>query len=164
MLAGLLAASLGTLGCGGAMAQGAKPDLLAGCPPVAGVYAARLYGLWAVRFTNPPFGLPTAATMRLERHAEFSESLAGTVSRDLGAAAGYRQIAGHASKAALAGDFEDGLLLLDESSNNTNITGTWNGEMVAGSCGQQFRGAWKDTSSSAPADPPDVPFTLQKLP
>lgn len=163
-VAGLLATSLCALACGCAFAQGAKPDLLAGCPPVAGVQAARLYGLWAVRFTNPPPGLPEAATMLLERHAEFSESLAGAVSRNLGAVAGSRQIAGHASKAALAGDFEDGLLLLDESSNNINITGTWNGEMVAGSCGQQFKGTWKDTSTSAPANAPDVPFTLQKLP
>jgi hypothetical protein len=163
-LAGLLAASLGALSSAGVFGQIAKPDLLAGCPAVPGVQAARLYGFWTVRFTNPPPGLPAAATMLLERHAEFSESLAGTVSRDLGTAASARQISGHASKAALAGDFEDGLLLLDESSNNINITGTWNGVMVAGSCGQQFKGTWKDTSSSAPADAPDVPFILQKLP
>ena len=137
---------------------------MAGCPAFTGVMAARLYGLWAVRFTNPPAGLPATATLLLERHAEFSESLAGAVSRELGAAAGSKAIAGHTAKAALAGDFEDGMLLLDESSNNINITGTWNGEMVAGSCGTQFRGIWKDTSSSAPADSPDVPFTMQKLP
>ena len=122
--------------------------------------AARLYGLWAVRFFNPPAGSPSTATLVLERHAEFSESLAGSVSRKLGP----RQVEGQVAKAALAGDFEDGtLLLLDESSDNINITGTWNGEMLAGSCGKQFKGVWKDTSSSAPADSPDVPFTLQKL-
>ena len=134
------------------------------CPAPADFKAAQLHGLWAVRFTNPPAGLPDKATMLLERHAEFAESLAGTVSRDLGPAAGSKAIAAHAAKAALAGDFEDGMLLLDESSDNVSITGTWNGEMVAGSCGKAFTGTWKDTSSSAPTDAPDVPFTLTRLP
>lgn len=126
--------------------------------------AAQLYGLWTVRFERPPAGLPARATMLLEQHAEFADSLAGTVSRDLGPAAGSKAIAGHAAKAALAGDLEGGMLLLDESSDNVSITGTWNGEMVEGSCGKAFRGAWKDTSSSAPDNAPDVPFTLTRLP
>ena len=41
--------------------------------------AEQLYGRWAVRFDHPPAGLPEQATMQLQRHAEFSESLAGTV-------------------------------------------------------------------------------------
>ena len=154
--------TLAWAGFSGAFAQdtSAPVSSMAGCPPFPGVVAARLYGVWAVRFFNPPEGLPTTATLVLERHAEFSESLAGSVSRKLGP----RQVEGQVAKAALAGDFEDGtLLLLDESSDNVNITGTWNGEMLAGSCGKQFKGVWKDTSSSAPADSADVPFTLQKL-
>ena len=107
--------------------------------------AAQLHGLWAVRFTHPPAGLPERATMLLERHAEFSESLAGIVSRELGAAEGSKAIAGHASKALLAGDLDEGLLLLDESSDHVSITGTWNGEMVQGSCGKVYQGHWKDT-------------------
>ena len=134
------------------------------CPAVAGVPAARLYGAWAVQFVNPPVGMPSTATMLLERHAEFSESLAGTVNRAVGVATGSAAAQQRSIKAALAGDFEDGILILDESSNSINITGTWNGEMVAGSCGKEFRGNWKDTSSSAPANAPDVPFTLRKLP
>lgn len=126
--------------------------------------AEQLHGLWAVRFNPPPAGLPARATMRLERHAEFTESLAGTVSRELGAPTGAAPAAGHAAIAALAGDLEDGLLMLDESSDNLSITGTWNGEMVEGSCGRMFRGTWKDTSSGAPANAPDVPFTLTRLP
>jgi len=126
--------------------------------------AAQLHGLWAVRFSKPPAGLPARAMMLLERHAEFSESLAGIVSRDLGAAEGSKAIAGHASKALLAGDLDEGLLLLDESSDKVSITGTWNGEMVEGSCGKVFQGTWKDTSRSAPDNAPDVPFTLTKLP
>ena len=126
--------------------------------------AEQLYGEWTVRFTRPPAGLPEQASMRLQRHAEFSESLAGSVSRDLGKAAGTPAIAGHAAQAALAGDLDEGMLLLDESSDRIAITGTWNGEMVAGSCGLIYQGVWKDTSRSAPLDAPDVPFTLTKRP
>ncbi|MFZ2389559.1 MAG: hypothetical protein WAW69_17325 [Polaromonas sp.] len=139
----------------GASAQN-KPET--GCTPARSMKAEQLYGLWAVHFSHPPAGLPERATMQLKRHAEFSESLAGTVSRESGSAAG------HAAQAALAGDLDEGMLLLDESSDNLSITGTWNGEMVAGSCGKVYQGLWKDTSRSAVPDMPDVPFTLTKLP
>lgn len=137
---------------------------LAACPTAQTMKAVQLYGLWKVVFVKPPGGLPASATLLLERHAEFSESLAGIVSRDLGAASGSAAIAGHAAKAFLAGDLEDGVLLLDESSDNLSITGTWNGEIVKDSCGKVFRGTWKDTSRSAPDNAPDVPFTLTRLP
>ena len=123
--------------------------------------AEALHGRWAVRFTNPPAGLPERSVMRLKRHAEFSESLAGTVNREIGKSP---SASGHAAQAVLAGDLEDGMLLLDESSDNVSITGTWNGEMRPGSCGKVFQGVWKDTSSGAPADAPDVAFTLTRLP
>jgi hypothetical protein len=135
------------------------------CTDQQDLKATQLYGLWEARFSKPPAGLPARATMRLQQHAEFTESLAGLVTRELGAAAGSPAIAGHAHQAALAGDLEDGrLLLLDESSDRISITGTWNGELVEGSCGKQFQGSWKDTSRSAADNAPDVPFTLTKLP
>jgi len=96
--------------------------------------------------------------MQIERHAEFSDSVAGYVSRELQPAPG-----GHARRAQLAGDLEDGFLTLDESSNGVSITGTWNGEMVEGSCGKKVTGTWKDMSSSAPPDAPEIPFTLEKI-
>lgn len=143
----------------GANAQNAVKTV---CPPDQAIKAEQLYGRWAVRFARPPAGLPARATLLLQRHAEFSESLAGTVSREL--AAGAKKPGGHAAKAELAGDLEDGMLLLDESSDSISITGTWNGEMVEGSCGKVFQGTWKDTSPGAPDNAPDVPFTLTKLP
>jgi hypothetical protein len=146
----------------GATAQNSQQSACADPPELK---AAQLYGLWAVRFSNPPAGLPTQATLRLQQHAEFTESLSGLVTRELGAAAGAPAIAGHAHQAALAGDLEEGrILLLDESSDRISITGTWNGELVQGSCGKQFQGNWKDTSRSAADNAPDVPFTLTKLP
>lgn len=145
----------------GANAQTSAPAV---CPPASSMKAEQLYGEWAVRFSHPPAGLPEHAVMRLKRHAEFSESLAGSVSRELGKAAGTSAIAGHSAKAALAGDLDEGMLLLDESSDQISITGTWNGEMVADSCGTVYQGLWKDTSRSALPDAPDVPFTLTKRP
>ena len=121
--------------------------------------ADQLHGRWAVRFTSPPAGLPERAVMLLRRHAEFSESLAGTVSREIG-----KSGLAHAAEAALAGDLEDGMLLLDESSDKVSITGTWNGEMRPGSCGKVFQGVWKDTSGGAVPDAADVAFTLTRLP
>ena len=113
--------------------------------------AEQLYGAWRARFTNPPAGFPAEATVQLKQHEEFSESLAGVVSREK-------------RKAELAGDLQDGLLLLDESSDSVSITGTWNGELVKASCGTVFKGVWKDTSNSAAANAPDVPFTLTRRP
>lgn len=143
-----------------AQAQPAQPKP---CPPAQLMKAEQLFGVWSAHFTNPPAGMPATATMRLERHAEFSESLAGSISRRLDNAAGVAKSTGHSAKAALAGDLDQGMLLLDESSDNLSISGTWNGEMVKGSCGTAFEGIWKNTSNSAPPDSPDVPFTLRKL-
>jgi len=136
----------------------------AACPAASEMKASQLFGSWRATFANPPAGLPASATVLLKRHAEFSDSLSGVVSRDFGAAAGSPTVAGHAAKAFLAGDLDGGLLLLDESSDNIAITGTWNGDMAAGSCGKVFTGLWKDTSKSARDDAPDVPFKLIKLP
>jgi hypothetical protein len=147
-----------------AAGAGAKNQPEPECPTVQSMKAEQLYGRWEARFTPPPAGLPSRATVLLERHAEFSESLAGVVSRELSRAAGSNVISTHTAKAALAGDLEDGMLLLDESSDKVSITGTWNGEVVEGSCGKVFRGSWKDTSSSAPDNAPEVSFTLTKLP
>ena len=167
-----------------------KPPKTA-CAAVKDIKAPQLYGLWQVSFTNPPPGLPATASMLLEKHAEFSDSLQGVVTRKLLAKpnvnvnansnADAKQNAkpddksvgratdsapdkdSHAPTAALAGDVEDGFVILDESSNNISISGTWNGQLVEGSCGREVKGLWKDTSARAPPDAPDVPFTLKKL-
>ena len=133
------------------------------CPPAKLVKAAQIHGQWRARFAPAPARLPANATLKIEQHAEFSESVAGFVIRKLGPSSGQPSQDGHAARAQLAGDLEDGFLTLDESSNGVSITGTWNGQMVEGSCGKKITGTWKDTSNSAPSDAPDVPFTLEKL-
>lgn len=133
------------------------------CPPVQQLKPAQIHGTWRVRFTPAPAGLPADATLQLQRHAEFSESVAGFVSRELAPTAAKPAQGGHAARAQLAGDLEEGYLTLDESSNGISITGAWNGKMVEGSCGKTITGTWKDMSSSAPPDAPEVPFTLERL-
>ena len=133
------------------------------CIAATQMTAEQLFGDWDVQVTSPPAGLPDHAVLRLYRHAEFSESLAGVLTRDLATNA-PRVPDGHAATAVLAGDLEAGMLLLDESSNRVNMSGTWNGEMVAGSCGQRFAGIWKDTSVSASAPDAEVPFVITRRP
>jgi len=125
------------------------------CQDTASLTAPLLYGRWAVRYTNPPVNLPATATLVLQRHAEFSESLAGTVTRSVTGSA--------PTLAALAGDIDGVLLLLDESADKVRITATWNGEAVPGSCGTEFSGLWKDMTAAAD-NAPSVVFTLKKIP
>ncbi len=132
------------------------------CLSPKNIRAPQLYGIWQVTFASPPAGLPKTAVMLLEKHAEFADSLRGIISRDLPPVAA--DTAGHAAKAALAGDVEDGFVILDESSNNVSISGTWNGQLVDASCGREVKGVWKDTSASAPPDAPDVAFVMVKRP
>ena len=139
-----------------------KKESQTACLSAKSIRAPQLYGIWQVTFANPPVGLPKTAVMLLEKHAEFSDSLAGIVSRDLGPA--VPNTPGHAAKAALAGDVEDGFVILDESSNNVSISGTWNGQLVEASCGREVKGVWTDTSASAPPDAREVTYTMIKRP
>ena len=113
----------------------AKPP----CIAAKDIRAPQMYGMWQVSFTHPPAGLPVSATLMLEKHEEFGDSLQGVVTRTLPAKSGARAIGnprdGHAAQAVIAGDVEDGFVILDESSNNTSISGTWNGQIVESSCG-----------------------------
>ena len=169
---GVLVASL-MLTLASAQAQQSKQPAAAGpaagpaaapatpCPAAKQVLASQMYGLWLAVFDKPPRGLPVQALVQLEKHAEFSDSLAGRVQRDLRNAPGGR-VAGHAARAQLAGDIEAGTLLLDESSNGINLTASWDGQIVEGSCGRTVKGMWKDLSNEALPDAPNVPFELTR--
>lgn len=131
------------------------------CPTAKTIQAKNLYGQWSVEFSDPPRGLPAKATLQLQQHAEYTESLAGTLLRDLSAAPSGR-VPGHSPRAQVAGDLEGVLLMLDESSNGINLTASWDGKVVDGSCGQTIQGVWKDLSSDALPNATDVPFTLRQ--
>ena len=129
-----------------------------GCLDVKIISAVHLYGVWQVRFTNPPAGMPASAEMMLEKHEEFGDSLSGAIQRE------SVTTVGHAGKAAIAGDVDEGVLVLDESSDGVSISAVWNGELVPARCGHEVKGVWKDTSASAPPNAPDVAFTMVKRP
>ena len=95
------------------------------CPTPAQTTRSHLYGLWRVAFD----GRPSSAIMLLEKHPDADEGVYGGVSRD-----GVRSL--------LAGDIEDGVLILEESDDGKRISGTWDGTVVDGSCGREIRGTW----------------------
>ena len=150
------------LNTGFAQTKPQQPKPAQACPSAQSIQAKDLYGQWSVEFSAPPRGLPAKATLELKQHAEYTESLAGTLVRDLSAAPGG-VVPGHSPRAQVVGDLEGVLLMLDESSNGINLTASWDGKVVDGSCGQTIQGVWKDLSSSAPDNAPDVPFTLRQI-
>lgn len=77
-------------------------------------------------------------------HPELAHSVRGTVQR------------GGAS-AQLSGDVDAGELTLEESVNGTNISATWTGQVVDGSCGKEIHGTWNNATP-----PTTLPFVLRK--
>lgn len=97
----------------------------------------------------PSEGAPRAdrgdAFIELGPHPDYEGSLRGSVRRG-------------AVVRPLAGDLDDGELLLEESANGKNITATWTGRVLDGSCGQTIEGTWNDALS-----PTIRRFTLKRL-
>lgn len=109
-----------------ALALLAGPALAqAPCPLPAEVKPQQLLGAWQAEFA----GSWDAATLRLGRHPEYSESFRGTLERD-----------GHES--LVVGDLEDGEFTLEESADGKRISAAWQGDVVEGSCGREVRGTW----------------------
>lgn len=118
------------------------------CPSPAEVLTVQMYGLWRVEFAAGPDGKsPTAqATVLLERNRERADSLYGAINRQ-------------GARALLAGDIEAGELVLDESVDGKAISAVWVGQVVAGSCGKEIRGTWRQAADGATRH-----FTLSKRP
>jgi hypothetical protein len=111
----------------------------ADCPSAADVSLAHLIGKWKARVEG---GAPFA--LQLAKHPEFAETLTGHVERN-------------GERTTVAGDVDDGELTLEESRNGRNISATWLGDVVEGSCGREIRGTWK-----AEGTPIERPFVLEK--
>ncbi len=109
------------------------------CPAPGEVAQRHLLGLWRASFD----GLAQGATVLLEPHPELAESVRGAINRN-------------GERALVAGDVDDGEFTLEESSNGTNISATWTGDVVAGSCGREIRGSWQA------GDGPARPFILRR--
>lgn len=104
----------------------ALPVTAAPCPAAAQVSQSHLLGLWRAEFDD----LPRGATLLLEKHPELAESVRGAINRD-------------GERALVAGDVNEGEFTLEESVNGTNISATWLGDVVEGSCGREIRGTWR---------------------
>jgi hypothetical protein len=100
----------------------APPD----CPRAMEVLPRHLVGLWRAEFAG---GGPGASVL-LEPHKEYAQSLSGEINRD-------------GQRALLAADIEDGEFTLEESADGKTIGATWLGDVVEGSCGREIRGVWR---------------------
>jgi hypothetical protein len=117
----------------GAWIAAALPALAqapADCPSAAQFAQQHLIGTWKAEVE----GERGTYTLVLAKHPEFAESVRGTMER-----------AGKIIQ--LAGDVDEGELTLEESANGVNISATWLGAVVVGSCGREMRGQWKAEGS-----------------
>jgi hypothetical protein len=111
------------------------------CPKPAEVTHQHLYGAWRAEF------LPSGtATLRLGKHTEFAQSVSGEVVRG-------------SVRAQVAGDVDDGVFHLEESSDGTSIAAVWAGQVVEGSCGKEIKGTWKHHKEGT-----ERTFVLRKTP
>lgn len=135
-MAGLLLAGSGLPPAAAqALPKGAPP-----CPASGEVEQAHMLGLWRAEFGE---GLP-GATLLLERHPHYADSLAGAINRD-------------GERGQVVGDVEEGGLVLEESADGRRISATWIGDFVEGSCGREVRGTWQATG-----EPRARSFVLRK--
>lgn len=86
----------------------------------------------------------TTATLQLGPHPELAQSVRGTVHRG-------------GAIAQLSGDVDAGELTLEESINGTNISATWTGQVIDGSCGKEIHGTWNNVHPTTA-----LPFVLRK--
>jgi hypothetical protein len=114
------------------LVQPASAQTPTDCPAPAAVRQRHLLGLWHAEFDDHGPG----ATMLLEPHPDAEESVRGMVNRN-------------GELAQAAGEVEDGAFSLEESANGTNISATWSGDMVDGSCGREIRGTWQAEGDDA---------------
>lgn len=100
-------------------------DLSRACPKAHQVTQEHLIGSWRAEFTDLP-----VATLHLWQHPELAGSVRGQANRG-------------GKLADLAGDVDEGEFTLEESLNGVNISATWLGDVIEGSCGREIRGSWR---------------------
>ena len=125
--------------CLAASAQDPSQAAAWACPKATEVTEQHLLGLWRAEFQ----GLE-GATLLLEKHPESNEGVRGAINRN-------------GERADVTGDVDDGEFTLEESVNGVNVSATWSGDVVEGSCGHEIRGVWK-----AEGDPRQFHFVLRK--
>jgi hypothetical protein len=121
--------------------QNDSKDSLA-CPTVAAMSHQHLQGRWRAEL---PGG--DVALLQLNAHPDLTESVRGTVQRG-------------GATAQVSGDVDGGDLTLEESINGKNISATWTGQVVDGSCGKEIHGTWNNANPTPSAA--SGPFVLRK--
>lgn len=128
------------------------------CSTAIDVDHLHLQGRWRAELQSTLEDAPPAfsriAVLQLGPHPELAQSVRGTVQRG-------------GVTAQISGDIDAGELTLEESINGTNISATWIGQVVAGSCGKEIRGTWNNATPptpSAPLVPSTLLFVLRKQP
>jgi hypothetical protein len=137
----LLVTLLGAAASSAQEAPRTAPAKASDCPAAAQTAQRHLLGLWHAQVQ----GWPRGATLLFEPHPDLSESVLGEIDRD-------------GERTAVAGDVGDGDFTLEESRNGVNISATWLGDVVEGSCGREIRGTWQ-----AEGDKTWRPFVMHKL-
>ena len=116
------------------------------CPEPAQVSALHLYGTWHASWD----GLKGGATLTFGRNPNHPDGVGGIIRRDAGLPP---------PEALVAGDVDNGVFALEESTDGKAISATWRGNVVAGSCGREIAGLWTRTS-----DRQEARFVLRKRP
>lgn len=88
-----------------------------------------LLGQWQVQWSGDLAGEPTDARLVFAANPEFADSLLGLL--DL-----------KQKRHELAGDIEEELLTLEESSDGKSISANWSLRAVSGRCGKELTGTW----------------------
>lgn len=119
----------------------------AACPAAAETDHRHLQGRWRAELAATGSAPATTALLQLGPHPELAQSVRGSVQRG-------------GATAQVSGDVDDGDLTLEESNNGTNISATWIGRVVDGSCGKEIRGTWNNAHPTPTA--PSARFVLRK--
>lgn len=119
---------------------GKTPECLQDAPMGDG----QLRGEWAGSIE----GQSQTVHLRLGPHPQWEGTVKGTIERS-GASGGTRP---------MVGDVDDGNVTLEESADGTQITATWLGTVVEGSCAREIRGDYLEGKNAPPQ-----PFVLRRL-
>lgn len=107
------------------------------CVAAADVTPRQLHGLWHAEWPAAAGQAAQAATLRLEPHREFTDSLSGHL---------RREDAGAVQIAQVAGDLDAGEFTLEESLDGHSVHAVWQGHVNEASCGKEITGTWNSTS------------------
>ncbi len=114
------------------------------CPTAAQMDQPELLGRWQAEVA----GAEGPIVLELGPHPEWEGNVKGHILRP-------------GSRSTVVGEVSEGQLLLEESLDESRISGQWHGDVVQGSCGREIRGEWTDETAQGDAAPKR--FTLRKL-